>query len=283
MKRLYSTIVLLAVAPLAASAQRLDGCPEDFGRPGVHFVDHPTDAETDQRLKESGYMLTNDSLLSALHDLRPDVRSLAAGKLSTGGQAGALSAITQAWSAEKDQCTKTKMDDALSKIGSRLVFNSTQHPGGQQRVTPFQPCTPSEPQVLSFNIEQLKDSHNHVPDDIRITLRNLTPQTVGFFRTFWPEQEISAVIIGPFGAHTAIKKEQEWLYHPLAPASSVVDGRTLPYFFALPPQEDVTWLWWVGQDFDMSMPGTYRVSLGGRIDYLNTTVCSNTIDVTVGN
>jgi hypothetical protein len=53
-------------------------------------------------------------------------------------------------------------------------------------------------------------------------------------------------------------------------------------FVALPPNENVRiWTWSVGDDFDMSAPGTYRVSLGGRIGYLNTTACSNTALVTV--
>jgi hypothetical protein len=33
----------------------------------------------------------------------------------------------------------------------------------------------------------------------------------------------------------------------------------------------------------MSVPGAYHVSMGGRIAYLDTTVCSNTAEVKVGN
>jgi hypothetical protein len=52
-------------------------------------------------------------------------------------------------------------------------------------------------------------------------------------------------------------------------------------FIPLPPQKDVTWDWRVGQDFDMSAPGIYSVSLGAKLDYLDAAVCSNTAYVTV--
>jgi hypothetical protein len=52
-------------------------------------------------------------------------------------------------------------------------------------------------------------------------------------------------------------------------------------FQPLAPYEDVSWIWRIGDDFDMSVPGTYRVSFGGRIGYLDTTVCSNTLWLTV--
>jgi hypothetical protein len=55
-------------------------------------------------------------------------------------------------------------------------------------------------------------------------------------------------------------------------------------FVPLPPHENVSlWTWKVGDDFSMSEPGTYKVSLGGNIAYLGTTVCSNIVDVNVGN
>jgi hypothetical protein len=39
--------------------------------------------------------------------------------------------------------------------------------------------------------------------------------------------------------------------------------------------------WHLDEDFDLSAPGTYKVSLGGSFPYLNTTVCSNVAEVTV--
>ena len=52
----------------------------------------------------------------------------------------------------------------------------------------------------------------------------------------------------------------------------------------LPPGKDVHfWTWNIGEDFDLSEPGIYHVSLGGRLAYLDTTVCSNMAEVKVGN
>jgi hypothetical protein len=34
-------------------------------------------------------------------------------------------------------------------------------------------------------------------------------------------------------------------------------------------------------DFDMTQPGHYQIRLGGKMNYLDTTICSNTLDVTI--
>lgn len=46
------------------------------------------------------------------------------------------------------------------------------------------------------------------------------------------------------------------------------DGRTIPADATMRP-------------YDMPAPGTHGVSFGGRIGYLNATVCSNTAEVIV--
>jgi hypothetical protein len=54
-------------------------------------------------------------------------------------------------------------------------------------------------------------------------------------------------------------------------------------FVPLPSFEDVSLCTWrVGDDFNMSEPGTYRVSLGGNRACLGATVCSNTAEVKIG-
>jgi hypothetical protein len=72
------------------------------------------------------------------------------------------------------------------------------------------------------------------------------------------------------------------MYEPVKPGnlSGLISGFG-PVFQPIPPQEEVSWIWRIGDDFEMSVPGTYLVSFGGRIDYLDTTVCSNTLWLTV--
>jgi hypothetical protein len=86
-------------------------------------------------------------------------------------------------------------------------------------------------------------------------------------------------VLDPTGARVKFATGKEWMFDP-APGLEHAAGN-LPTFMALPPQNDVSWIWRVGEEFDMSAPGTYRVSLGGRVPYLDTTVCSNTAEVTV--
>lgn len=52
---------------------------------------------------------------------------------------------------------------------------------------------------------------------------------------------------------------------------------------ALGPQDVQSCIWNLGDDFDLSVPGTCQVSLGGKFDYLDATICSNTAQVKVGN
>jgi hypothetical protein len=89
----------------------------------------------------------------------------------------------------------------------------------------------------------------------------------------------STTVTDPTGAPAKIPKDREWTYRPLQGFSGGLSSS--PFGVILLPHQDQTWTWAVGEDFDMSAPGTYHVSLGGSIGYLDTTVCSNTAAVTV--
>ena len=88
--------------------------------------------------------------------------------------------------------------------------------------------------------------------------------------------------MGPTGEPVKVSKGKEWMYEPVRPNdfSALIDSFRVA-FQPLPPLEDVSWIWRIGDDFEMSVPGTYRVSFGGRIDYLDTTICSNKLSLTV--
>jgi len=69
-------LVALIAGFLPLSAQRIDGCNE--GR-----ISSLSDAEVDWGLRHSHYRTNEESLLAALSDARPPVRSLAALKLAS--------------------------------------------------------------------------------------------------------------------------------------------------------------------------------------------------------
>lgn len=281
MHRIYRTIVLLTVGSLTAEGQRLDGCPA----PGVQSVAQgPARGSRELGLRRAGYSLTRDALVLALGDPRADVRSLAALNLAENGGQTELVPMMQAWLVEKDDCTITWMVSALSRLLRGLAWDARQHPGRQQRVTPFQACTPSQHPRVSLTIESATDAAIPGPA-IRILIRNQTPQTVAFGKTASPTSLFSVTVIGPTGEPAKVIKEQEWLYKPIEPDNGNFDHRLTNafrlVFQPVPPGEDVSWIWKVGDDFDMSVPGTYRVSFGGRVDYLDSTICSNTLSVTV--
>ncbi len=278
-------VALVAAGSLTAAAQRLDGCVTNPSA-DVLPIQGVSSETRDRGLQEAGYSLTHDSLLSALTDQRADVRSAAAQSLveEVGGRA-LLAPILQAWLSEKDPCSVGAMLSALSQLMHGLAWDPKHHPGDQQRVTPFQPCTPSSRQVLSVAIEQTRDQYYSGPV-IRLTYRNQTAQTLAFAETSTPMDLFSVTVLSPAGERANITQGREWLYEPIKPQDPhgpifvVVDSFRV-VFAPLPPAEDVSWIWRIGEDFDLSEPGVYRVSFGGRIDYLDTKVCSNTALVTV--
>jgi len=242
-------------------------------------------AETrDRNLLGAGYTFTKESLLSGLHDPRPDVRSLAAAKLSEIGETSSVTALAEALSTEEDSCARGAMGFAIGSLGWRLSKGpGKQHAGDQRYVTPFQSCTPSESRVLTLTIEQ-GPHPSYVTNGpvVHISARNVSGRVIPFVWTASPGQLFSVTLLEPGGGKARIPKAQEWLYHPASelPAGTIGGGHG-PMGRALAPGEEFAWDWRVGSDFDMSAPGVYRVSLGGPLEYLNTTVCSNTIDVTV--
>jgi hypothetical protein len=282
MGRLCTTIMLLAAGSLPAVAQRLDGCV-DHAAPGAHGASHGVSyEERDLVLRGFGYSLTQESLLRALADQRPDVRSLAALKLAMEvGRKAELAPIMQAWLAEEDLCTKAGMGAALSWLVGGLAWDAAQHPGGQWRVTPFQTCTPSDPALVSLTIEKATEARTPGPA-VRISVRSQMPQTLAFVKAPYPSDLFSVSITAPTGEPVKVKKGLEWMYEPEKPGSRPIMVNFARYLFQpLPPSEDVSWIWKIGDDFEMSVPGIYRVSFGGTIGYLDTTVCSNTLWLTV--
>jgi hypothetical protein len=278
MRGIYATIVLLA-ASRPVAAQRLDGCV-NHGEPGAKGVSQSVSSEDrDRGLQEAGYLLTRDSLEAALYDRQADLRSVAAQKLAEIGGKVELAPIMQAWLAERDGCTEAGISMALSRLAGGLAWDKQRHPDGQRRVTPFQACTPSRP-IISLNIQQTTDRY-FSGAAVRVSFRNQTSQTLAFVKTASPMDLFSATVLGPGGERAKVTAGKEWMYKPLVHSGSFHPAGIQLIFQPLPPNEDVSWIWRIGEDFDMSVPGTYQVSFGGRIDYLDTTVCSNTLWMTV--
>jgi hypothetical protein len=269
MNRIYTTIMLLIAAVVPVQAQRLDGCvaQKDTQLP-LTLVGASSREAMDRGLQDSGVVLTRGALAAALGSPKPDVRSLAAMKLGEIGKKDDLAPLMQAWLAETDTCTKVAM-----------LQDITQHPGGQPWVTPFQTCNESAAPLVKLTVEQV-DALGAGPT-VRISARNQTQQTIAFAKNTPPEL-FSVTVLDPIGVQAKVMKGKEWMYDPTYRIGGVLIGRS-PAFVPLPPQQDVPlWDWKVGEDFDMSAPGTYRVSLGGWFAYLNTTICSNVAAVIAG-
>lgn len=274
--------MLLVAESLTVAGQRLDGCvvpSPDVNYP-IQAVSHKT---RDRGLREAGYSLTRDSLVSALKDSRADVRSAAAQTLvdEIGGK-GLLEPIMESWQTEKDPCSAGAMNASLSELMHGLAWDTKQHPGDQQWVTPFQECSPSGRELMSVTLVQTHDQYYSGPA-IRVTYRNLTAQPLAFVKTFSPMDLFSVTVLGPAGERVNVAKGRESMLEPIRshdPPVIVVDTFRV-VFWPLPQGEDASWIWRIGDDFDMSAPGTYRVSFGGRVDFLDTTMCSNILLMTV--
>jgi len=262
--------VLCIAATLPSAAQRPDGCGSS--QSGSRTA-------RDCGLEDAGYSLAHDSLIWALRDSRPDVRAAAAQRLSETEGKAVAAAIAEAWLAETDSTAKAQMSSALSMAGGALAWDAKQHPGGQRRVTHFQTCTPSEPPLISLAIEETKI---YSATTVRISARNEMPQKAAYVGTGPPAQFFSVIVTGPTGEPVKVISGSEWMYQPEDKPSFEHLSMERRIFWPLAPHEEASWFWNVADDFDLSVPGTYRVSFGGRLDYLDTTACSNSLLLTVG-
>jgi len=272
-------IVAMAMASACTGADRSDGCYSDGGSSVLHIRPVAKEAR-EQGLRLAGYAASTASALSALEDSRPDVRSLAAQELASTAQASSVEPSLSAWLSEKDTCTKAVIRTGLDALVGGLARDVKQHPGGQRWVTPFQACTPPELQIIGLTVRDVSSSF---PGTVLVTLRNLIQQPVAFAETRSPEEVFSVTVLDPGGARAKIQDDKRWLCEPLRPNGVKPDAAIGydPTFLPLLPGEETSFYWHVADDFDMSAPGVYQVSLGGRVAYLDTTVCSNSANVVV--
>lgn len=220
------------------------------------------------------------ALLSALRDSQPEVRSQAAQKLADAMLTDAIPAIMEAWSAEKDPQTKHMLWYSLVVFGWSLNKRAQASRGGQVRPAPFQACVPSEPRILSLTIEP--PAHSQTSYDatlFRVSIRNLTEGRLAILAGSVDDM-FSATVLGPSDARATIRKDRDFLYHPISELPPLTpmghSGGIIPMLEA---NEETSFRW--QPDFDMTQPGHYQIRLGGKMNYLDTTICSNTLDVTI--
>lgn len=252
--------VLCALCSLSLRAQSSNACAAETASPSTAMREilggRPPAA------------LGQDELLTALGDPRPEVRLLAAQMLSQSGDKSAVGPLTDAWNNETGPCAKAALEQRISFLVGRLSLDPSEHTDGRKWIAPFQSCSASGSQPVKLTVEPEAGPSPVV----RLVARNLTPATV-FLAQAPPQELYSVSVFDPSGAPARIAAGREAMYRP-APTSKVPVAS--PATIALAPQQEVTvWTWRVGEDFDMSAHGTYTVQLGGRIDYLDTTVCSN--------
>lgn len=92
-------------------------------------------------------------------------------------------------------------------------------------------------------------------------------------------------VLDPSGSPARIAKGREIGYQPYSAGDNgkipVMVYKVTTLFDPLAPGESVSWEWKVGDEFDMSAPGTYQIGFGGRVAFLDTTVCSNALELKV--
>lgn len=285
--KLFASAVFVLL-PSSAWAQRLDGCidqrqPSAAKAPLNSF----TEADRDRALREAGYSLSQSSLRSALKASDPALRSIAAMRLASLGGRDDVAIIARVFSSETDPCTKLLVAQSLAELTRKYWAASPQH---TKRVPPFQPCTASSPPILSLRVEQVQQvrTRPHAPTGplVRITVRNLTSEMLPFLSHVDVAGLFSVSVFGSDGHRAAIPSNQTCYYQQCDPRSDPTlhescIAHCTPGLLPLLPQQDVTIDWYPGEDFDMSTPGLYQVSLGAKLDYLDTTVCSNIASVAV--
>jgi len=219
-------------------------------------------------------------LLPGLTSPEPTVRALAADKLASIGDREAVPPLAKAWELEGDPCVKTYLTSALEELVGR---NWTEGKAIGRLGTPLSTlaaadCVPSSPALISIQLQQVPIWDGA----LWVWYRNLTQSPIPFIVIPGPSKLFELRVIGPDGKPAKIQPNKECTFKNCPSAPGHVDiGSGGMMVEELQPLKDFEEYWMVGQDFDMSAPGTYQVSLGAKLKYLNTTVCSNVATVTV--
>ena len=270
------TWVIALSACIELPAQNLHRCRTG----GEPYSLEQMELERDRTLQSKGYSLTQESLLPGLTSSEPTVRAFAADKLASIADKDAIPPLTKAWESEADACVKTYLTSALEDLVGRnwREGKAVGRFGAALSTLATEDCIPSSPPLISIQLQQIPIWDRA----LWVWYRNLTQSPIPFIFGPTPPQLFEVRVIGPDGKPAKIQPNKE-CYHkdcPSAPGHVYVGsfGMTV---LELQPLKDHETNWMVGQDFDMSAPGTYQVSLGAKLKYLNTTVCSNVATVTV--
>jgi hypothetical protein len=261
----FAILSLLVVIALPLMAQRPNGCSEIP-------ISRMPDIVLDQALRKSGQSLNESRLLTALTDSNPSVRSLAAWKLASLGKKNYVPKLIAVWSGETDDCMRISVHEALGELLRRIWTDD--RVDFMHAITPFRRCVPSGREIVSLRVEQMPDPPrlDHGPT-ARVTVQNLTSEALPFLTSRDPVEVFSATALSSSGQPARLRG---CLFTACAEGSGYAAS-----FILLQPLEKKTWVWFLGHDFDMSAAGTYKVSLGAKLEYLETTVCSNIADVRV--
>ncbi len=268
-------VVLLVVATSGLGwAQRQDGC-----RVEENLVSQGVAVDVQQGvLRGAGYGLDPLSVTSALHDSRADVRSLAARELSRVGTASDLRPMMRAWLAEQDACTKRALNGSILELATKFSGYSGARGQMQRRITPFQVCRTDNSAPVVITVGQVEVPGYGKPA-VEIRVRNVSQEPLPFLWDPSPSVVFSVTVLAADGERARVTKGQEWMYEPVYGLENAFVQR--PSFVALMPEQEFRWVWRVGDDFDLAEAGAYRVSFGGRQEYLNATICSNSTEITV--
>jgi hypothetical protein len=278
-------LALIATAvPMHLAAQRSDGC---FDGAPLNIAEDVAE----RVFSKAGYSRTEASLVSALTDPDPSVRSLASDKLASGKDKRLIRVLMGAWSIEKDYCTRGHIERALQPI---LQLHWSQMPGSSASEALQPVCsTPASPLVaLELRHITPEPYWTFQGATLEITIRNLTTETLPYLYG-QPRDLYTYRVIGPNGQALQPVPGIDCPNRDCSerPGQTVESNTSIIHtiydtkaggFMALKPQDNGNyWFWKIGEEFDMSQPGMYSVSLGSNLTYLDTNVCSNVVFVTV--
>jgi hypothetical protein len=284
-KMARSMTVLQAAAMFAAAlvplaAQRADGCDD-----AVQLVHN---AGGGRVLGAAGYALAETSLISALSDSDPSVRSLAADNLAQRKDRRLIPILMRALSVEKDGCTGEHIRLALQPI---VQLHWSQRLEAGEPTSSAQVCASPASALVSLELKQVDPAAwwSYQGLTIEATIRNLSGDPIPYLLSANPRELYTYRVSGPEGRNLdpvpgvdCPNRDCSYTGQLVSsgPIASLYDTKSAA-LTVLRPLEDVSWYWHVGDDFDMSAPGVYRVSLGAKLGYLDTYVCSNVATVMV--
>lgn len=204
--------------------------------------------------------------------------AISAAALDLDGQIRIAAELFQAWMKDKNPCARSAIGAALLQLGAFFHSKDQEARGGRYYPQPFSACSLIESSPVRLTITGRHGS------TLRVTIQNVSSKPVLFYKYRSPAEMFSITVLDSSGARAMIRNDKNFQFLPPVERSRLADqrmlGSHLPFPMALQPGQQTVWDWDATEEFELKPNRSYRISMGGYINYLHVDLCSGAMTIT---